>query len=109
MITGLITEILSHKSPQLWTIAPDATVFEAIQLMAEKDGINGGVHGVPMNWISIGRLRDDGDEARGVFEDIVDDVIQRIFNGTVHGVPGQGRAFDTGWILPDAGEYGQFI
>ena len=37
MITGLITEILSHKSPQLWTIAPDATVFEAIQLMAEKD------------------------------------------------------------------------
>ena len=37
MIPGVINEILAHKSSQLWTISPDATVFEAIQLMAEKN------------------------------------------------------------------------
>ena len=54
MITGLITEILSHKSPQLWTIAPDATVFEAIQLMAEKD-----IKGFLRRRISDGALSGD--------------------------------------------------
>jgi len=37
MISGLINEILGHKSPQLWTIGPDASVFEAIQIMAERN------------------------------------------------------------------------
>ena len=37
MIPGVINEILSNKSSQLWTVSPEATVFEAIQLMAEKN------------------------------------------------------------------------
>lgn len=37
MIPGVISEILSNKSSQLWTISPEATVFEAIQLMADKN------------------------------------------------------------------------
>jgi len=37
MITGTINEILTLKGPQLWNVGPDATVFEAIQLMAEKN------------------------------------------------------------------------
>jgi CBS domain-containing protein len=38
MITGTINEILSQKRSQpLWTISPDATVFDAIQMMAEKN------------------------------------------------------------------------
>ena len=38
MITGTINEILSHKGDRpLWTISPDATVFDAIQMMAEKN------------------------------------------------------------------------
>jgi len=32
-----INSILHEKGHQLWTISPDATVFEAIQLMAEKN------------------------------------------------------------------------
>ncbi|HEX3857640.1 MAG TPA: CBS domain-containing protein [Verrucomicrobiae bacterium] len=32
-----ISSILFHKTTALWTIAPEATVFEAIQLMAEKN------------------------------------------------------------------------
>jgi CBS domain-containing protein len=35
--TGAINEILDHKGGQVWTIAPDATVFEAIQMMSEKN------------------------------------------------------------------------
>ena len=35
--TGTINEILSHKGTQVWKIQPDATVFEAIQMMAEKN------------------------------------------------------------------------
>jgi CBS domain-containing protein len=35
--TGKISEILNQKGAAVWTIAPDATVFEAIQLMAEKN------------------------------------------------------------------------
>jgi CBS domain-containing protein len=35
--TGSINEILDRKGSNVWTISPDATVFEAIQLMAEKN------------------------------------------------------------------------
>ncbi len=31
-----VGEILKAKGNQIWTIAPDATVYEAIQMMAEK-------------------------------------------------------------------------
>jgi len=34
---GTINEILSHKGTQVWTVSPELTVFEAIQLMAEKN------------------------------------------------------------------------
>ena len=34
---GTITEILKHKSPNLWSITPEAMVFDAIQLMADKN------------------------------------------------------------------------
>lgn len=37
MIPGVIIEILAHKNPRLWTISPEASVFEAIQLMAEQN------------------------------------------------------------------------
>ena len=37
MTNGILHEILSHKGSQLWTVPPDATVFEAIQLMADKN------------------------------------------------------------------------
>jgi len=37
MITGIINEILAHKGSQIWSLSPDATVFEAIELMAEKN------------------------------------------------------------------------
>lgn len=32
-----VSSILFHKGSPLWTIAPEATVFEAIKLMAEKN------------------------------------------------------------------------
>jgi len=32
-----IGSLLHHKASALWTIAPEATVFEAIKLMAEKN------------------------------------------------------------------------
>lgn len=35
--TGTINEILSHKGTQVWSVSPDLSVFEAIQLMAEKN------------------------------------------------------------------------
>ena len=35
--TGTINEILSHKGTQVWAVSPELTVFEAIQLMAEKN------------------------------------------------------------------------
>jgi len=35
--TGTIHEILTHKGGAVWTISPDATVFEAIQMMADKN------------------------------------------------------------------------
>lgn len=34
---GTISEILQHKGSQVWTITGDATVYEAIQLMADKN------------------------------------------------------------------------
>ena len=32
-----ISSLLHHKGPALWSIPPDATVFEAIKLMADKN------------------------------------------------------------------------
>jgi CBS domain-containing protein len=32
-----ISSLLHHKSPALWSIPPDATVFDAIKLMADKN------------------------------------------------------------------------
>lgn len=37
MIHGIINEILAHKTGELWSIGPDATVFEAIQCMSERN------------------------------------------------------------------------
>ena len=37
MIPGIINEILAHKSAQIWSVSPDATVFEAIEIMADKN------------------------------------------------------------------------
>jgi len=37
MIIGTVSEILKHKGTQVWTISPDKIVFEAIQVMAEKN------------------------------------------------------------------------
>jgi CBS domain-containing protein len=34
---GTINEILSQKGATVWTVQPDATVFEAIQMMADKN------------------------------------------------------------------------
>ena len=35
--TGTISEILRHKGGTVWSVSPNATVYEAIQLMAEKN------------------------------------------------------------------------
>lgn len=35
--SGNIGEILGHKGANIWSVSPSATVFEAIQLMAEKN------------------------------------------------------------------------
>ncbi len=35
--SGTINEILDHKGTTVWTIAPEATVFEAIQMMSDKN------------------------------------------------------------------------
>jgi len=37
MVTGTIGEILAHKGAPLYTVPAGATVFEAIQMMAEKN------------------------------------------------------------------------
>jgi CBS domain-containing protein len=34
---GTIREIISHKGTAAWAISPESTVFDAIQLMAEKN------------------------------------------------------------------------
>ena len=36
-IVNTVSEILKHKTPQVWSISPDATVFDAIQTMADKN------------------------------------------------------------------------
>jgi len=35
--TGTISEILSHKGANSWSVSPDVTVFDAIQMMADKN------------------------------------------------------------------------
>jgi len=35
IISATISEILGHKGDRLWSIPPEATVFDAIQLMSE--------------------------------------------------------------------------
>ena len=37
MHDATVSELLKHKAPNLWCIAPEATVFEAIQMMADKN------------------------------------------------------------------------
>lgn len=34
---GTVNEVLKLKRPDLWSISPEATVFDAIQLMADKN------------------------------------------------------------------------
>jgi len=34
---GTISAILQHKTPDIWSIAPEATVFDAISIMADKN------------------------------------------------------------------------
>jgi CBS domain-containing protein len=36
-VSGSIEVILNQKSRQIWSVAPDATVYDAIALMAEKN------------------------------------------------------------------------
>ena len=36
-IVDTISAVLNQKGGEIWSISPDATVFEAIQLMAEKN------------------------------------------------------------------------
>jgi CBS domain-containing protein len=36
-IAGTVSSILSQKDGQVWSIAPDSTVYDAIALMAEKN------------------------------------------------------------------------
>jgi CBS domain-containing protein len=36
-IAGSVGAILAHKGSEVWSIAPNAMVFDAIQLMAEKN------------------------------------------------------------------------
>jgi CBS domain-containing protein len=36
-VSGTIEKILGQKSGRIWSIAPDATVYDAIALMAEKN------------------------------------------------------------------------
>jgi len=36
-VSGTIEKILSQKSGETWSISPDATVYDAIALMAEKN------------------------------------------------------------------------
>jgi CBS domain-containing protein len=36
-ISGPVSAVVSSKVPELWTISPDALIFDAIKLMAEKN------------------------------------------------------------------------
>jgi CBS domain-containing protein len=35
--SGTIQEILAHKGTTVWSVSPDVTVFDAIQMMADKN------------------------------------------------------------------------
>lgn len=37
MVTGTISEILAHKGSKLYTVAADATVFAAIEMMTQRN------------------------------------------------------------------------
>jgi CBS domain-containing protein len=37
VISGTIDAVLKHKSAALWSISPDTTVYDAIQVMADKN------------------------------------------------------------------------
>lgn len=36
-MTKTVRDVLEHKGRQVWSVRPDATVYEALQLMAEKE------------------------------------------------------------------------
>ena len=36
-VTGTIDSVLNHKGTNLWSVAPDTTVFESIKLMSHKN------------------------------------------------------------------------
>ena len=36
-VPGTVGEILDRKRPEVWSVAPDTTVYQAIQLMADKN------------------------------------------------------------------------
>ncbi|MDQ3315176.1 MAG: CBS domain-containing protein [Verrucomicrobiota bacterium] len=36
-VTGTIDAILNQKSSEVWSVSPDATVYEAISMMADKN------------------------------------------------------------------------
>jgi CBS domain-containing protein len=36
-ITGTVDSILHHKNANIWSVAPEATVYDAIKLMADKN------------------------------------------------------------------------
>ena len=36
-VPGTVSEILSHKRPEVWSVPPDSTVLQAIQMMADKN------------------------------------------------------------------------
>ena len=36
-VPGTVGDILGHKRPEVWSVAPDSTVFQAIEMMADKN------------------------------------------------------------------------
>ena len=36
-LTGTVSSLLHHKGGHIWSVAPDATVYEAIQMLAQKN------------------------------------------------------------------------
>jgi len=36
-VPGTVSEIVAHKQPEVWSVAPDSTVLQAIRLMADKN------------------------------------------------------------------------
>ena len=37
MVTGTISEVLAQKSSEMWSVSPESTVFDSIQMMANKN------------------------------------------------------------------------